>query len=187
MNFTKTQNFKFMHIIIGVLTAVAGLFWAITALQNSGAIESLNPFLWYRRAQWRKKLEKKPMYSLTEPIDVAGLLIVGIAKLEGEFSKELKQEILNIFEKDFHMSSSDAQSLFKSSSFLMKEDAITNKDIENIFERSRLKFSQDQVASMLSIMKNISSFDNEISTEQKKIIETTDEYFLRLHSKNKKW
>ena len=44
-----------MHIVIGILTAVAGLFWAISALQNSGAIDSLNPFLWRRRARSGEK------------------------------------------------------------------------------------------------------------------------------------
>ena len=45
-----------MHIVLGVLSAVAGLIWAIVALQRSGFDPaSLNPFLWYRRSQWRKK------------------------------------------------------------------------------------------------------------------------------------
>ncbi len=176
-----------MHILIGILTAIAGLFWAITALQNSGAIDSLNPFLWHRRAQWRKKLAKKPIYALSEPIDVAGLLIVAMAKMEGEFSKEQKQQILNIFETEFHLNTSEAQHLFKSSSFLMKDDEITAKDINKVFERSKLKFSKEQVDSMLSIMQQVSRIDSETSSEQRNLIDTTANYFQSLDNKNKKW
>ena len=35
-----------MHIVIAVITAIAGLFWALNALQRSGfQFSSLNPFL----------------------------------------------------------------------------------------------------------------------------------------------
>lgn len=39
-----------MHIIIGVITAIAGLLWALNRLNESGFnLNSLNPFLWARR------------------------------------------------------------------------------------------------------------------------------------------
>lgn len=175
-----------MHIIIGVLTAIAGLFYAITALKNSGAIDSLNPFLWYRRAQWRKKFANKPIYALSEPIDVAGLLIVGVAKLEGELSKEQKQEILQVFENEFHLSDTEARHLFKSSSFHLKDVDITPKDIDNIFERSQSKFSAQQASSMISMMQRISKVDSEINVEQKRLVAETERYFQSLGNQ-KSW
>ena len=53
-----------VHIVIGVLSAVAGLIWAMVALQRSGLdLNALNPFLWHRRSQWKKKYGENP-YSM---------------------------------------------------------------------------------------------------------------------------
>ena len=39
-----------MHILIGLITAIAGLFWALNSLQRSEFNFGLsNPFLWSRR------------------------------------------------------------------------------------------------------------------------------------------
>lgn len=175
-----------MHIIIGLLTAVAGLFYALTKLQNSGAIDALNPFLWYRRAQWSKKLNTKPIYTLSEPVDVAGLLIVAIAKLEGDLSREQKNEILMIFEKEFHLNKRDSQYLFNSSLFLIKDEMLSSKDISNIFEKSKSKFTSVQIDSLLSLMLQVSKIDSETNIEQKKIIDTSLSYFQVLNN-NQKW
>ena len=168
-----------MHIIIGILTAVAGLFWAITALQNSGAIDSLNPFLWRRRAQWRKKIAKKPIYALSAPVDVAGLLIVAIAKIEGELTQEQKQKILTVFQSEFHLDENQARDLFKSSAFLLRDEDITPQDIDSIFERSKLNFTQGKVKSILLIMQQISEVDGNLSVEQKNIIEAIEACFQK--------
>lgn len=175
-----------MHIIIGLLTAVAGLFWAVTALQNSGAVDSLNPFLWYRRSQWKKKYSAKPIYSLASPIDVAGLLIVGIAKIEGQLSKDQKNAVLNVFKNQFHLNTNEAQQLFKSSSFLLRDEDITINDIDKIFERSQSAFSQEQVESTVSMMEEISNVDSAINAEQQKIIKAI-EHFFQAENSNEKW
>ncbi|MGR8935729.1 MAG: TerB family tellurite resistance protein [Gammaproteobacteria bacterium] len=176
-----------MHIIIGLLTAVAGLFFAVTALQNSGAIDALNPFLWYRRAQWRKKLATKPIYALDKPIDVAALLILGVAKCEGEISKEQKQEILRLFKNEFRLSDKEAQSLFRASAFLMKDEVSIAKNVDKILERSQSEFTPAQVDSMLAMMRRISSLDGAASEEQLATIQNTDNYFSVLHKKHKGW
>ena len=73
-----------MHVVIGVLTALAGLIWAVVALQKAGiTLSSFNPFLWQRRMAWKKNLGEKPLYALSDPMEVAAVLILGVAKCEG--------------------------------------------------------------------------------------------------------
>ena len=101
-----------MHIVISVITALGGLIWALIALQKSGFdVSVLNPFLWHRRSLWRKKYDTKPIYKLSEPVDVAALLLLGVAKCEGEISSEQKQKILSIFAHDLHLGADDANDL----------------------------------------------------------------------------
>ena len=65
-----------MHILIGILTAIAGLVWALYRLQNSGVnLNSFNPFFWFRRRKWEKNLHGKQLHRLDKPIDVAAALV----------------------------------------------------------------------------------------------------------------
>jgi len=42
-----------VHIIIGVITAIATLVFALNRLQDSGVnLNSFNPFFWARRRAW---------------------------------------------------------------------------------------------------------------------------------------
>lgn len=55
-----------MHIVIGVISALAGLCWALIALQRSGLdLNELNPFLWARRRKWRMLYGTRPIFNLT--------------------------------------------------------------------------------------------------------------------------
>ena len=56
-------------------------------VQKSGFdINSSNLLLWYRRYQRRKKYHAKPIFKLSETLDAATLLLLGVAKCEGEMS-----------------------------------------------------------------------------------------------------
>ncbi|MEX2962926.1 hypothetical protein [Microbulbifer sp. TYP-18] len=70
-----------MHILIGIITAIAGLVWALNSLQNSGVnLNAFNPFMWLRRRKWEKSLGTKPMHALTDSMEVAALLVVAVAR-----------------------------------------------------------------------------------------------------------
>ena len=91
-----------MHILIGLITAVAGLIWALHSLQNAGVnLNAFNPFTWMRRRKWEKQLGIKPMHALTSSMDAAALLVVAVAKEHGDITRESKLEILSLFEKEF--------------------------------------------------------------------------------------
>jgi len=87
-----------MHIIIALLGAIAGVLWAFTALSRTGfSFDSLNPFAWYRRHKWLKQLGESPAYLLERPMEIAGLLSVATARMEGELTRDMKTEIISTF------------------------------------------------------------------------------------------
>lgn len=87
-----------MHIIIGVLTAIAGLVWALHSLQNSGVdLNSFNPFTWARRRKWEKLYGAKPLYNLVKPMEAAASLIVGTLAQEGIISSDQKMQVISLF------------------------------------------------------------------------------------------
>src|SRR5918999_4509931 len=98
-----------MHVIIAVITALAGLLWAMNALQRSGfQLSSLNPFLAWRRWQWRKTYGGRPIYKLDRPMDVAAVLLLGVAKADGEITSDQKREPLAPYQGEVSISRDQA-------------------------------------------------------------------------------
>ena len=167
-----------MHIVIAVITALAGLLWALHALQRSGfQLSSLNPFLAYRRWQWRKTYGGRPIYKLDRPMDVAAVLLLGIAKADGEITSDQKRELLALYQSEFAISRDEASDLLLASSHLIRDEIYLVDNLDKVLERSAERFEPDAVASLLSMMRKIAALDGSINAEQQKLIDATERYF----------
>jgi uncharacterized tellurite resistance protein B-like protein len=167
-----------MHIVIAVITALAGLLWALNALQRSGfQFSSLNPFLAYRRWQWRKTYGGRPIFKLERPMDVAAVLLLGIAKADGEITSDQKRELLALFQSEFSISRDEASDLLLASSHLIRDEIYLVDNLDKILERSAQRFEPDAVSSLLAMMRKIAALDGSINTEQHKLIDATERYF----------
>ncbi len=177
-----------MHIVIGVITAVAGLIWAFVALQRGGVdLNALNPFLWHRRAQWRKRYGGKPIYPLSQPMDAAALLLLGVAKCEGEVSAEQKKELRSIFQHEFHLDGSEADDLLLASAYLIREEIYLVDKLPKILERSARSFTTEQIESLLSLMRRVGNLEGPPNEEQEKLIAATAKYFSATTKSPGKW
>lgn len=177
-----------MHVVIGVLTALAGLIWAIVALQKAGVtISSFNPFLWQRRMAWKKSLGEKPLNTLGDPMNVAAVLILGVARCEGEISAEQKRAIQGIFETDFRLGHDAAADLLLASSHLIRNEIYLVDNLDAILKNSQSKFKARQVESMLSLMHRTGELEGELNEEQKKLISATERYFGRASQTQDAW
>ena len=163
-----------MHVLIGAITAIASLIWALVALQRSGFnLDSLNPFLMIRRAHWRKKYGLKPLHNLDDPMDVAAVLILATAKCEGEVTSEQRAQIMRIFTNVFKLNPKDASALMVSTSFLLREEMYIVNDLENILDKSKSKFTDAQADSVLSLMQQVASLAGSPNSEQNELIAAT--------------
>lgn len=151
-----------MHILISLITAVAGLIWALNRLQNSGVnLNAFNPFAWYRRNQWLKKASQKPLYNLSDSVDVASVLIFGMAKLTGEITREQKQEIIEIYSKTFNLSEKEASDIYTHSSFLLRDEFDLIRSVKKIIEGSKEAFTDVQIESLMGILDTVSKMERE--------------------------
>lgn len=167
-----------MHIIIGIITALATLAWAIRTLQQSGlTIDSINPFAWYRRTQWKKRYGTKPLYTLENSMDAAAVLIVGIAQLDGDVSREQKRAITTLFENEFELSPDKAQALLSSSTFLLNNEHDLVKHASQVITPSKASFSDRQINSLLQWMEDIASLDTPMNTAQNQLIQAVKRVF----------
>ncbi len=177
-----------MHSVIGIMTALAGLTWAFVALQRAGVdLNSLNPFLWHRRSQWKKKYGDKPLYTLDNPMEVAAVLLLGTAKCEGEISVEQKQDILAIFDQEFHLGRDGAADLLLASSHLLRNEVYLFGNLDKILAKSAAAFTSDKVNSLLALMQRVAAIEGAANAQQNKLIAGTRSYFDQLGAWCDKW
>jgi len=176
-------------MIIAIISALAGLIWALTALQRSGLdLGSLNPFLAWRRWQWRQTYGNKPLYKLDRPIDAAAVLVVGMAKADGEISSQQKQAVLELFETEFDMSRDTASELLLSSSYLIRDELSLIERVDKILEPSALRFEREAVESLLGMMRRIATHDSPMNSEQQRLLDATERYFAaRVQQSKRRW
>lgn len=177
-----------MHIVIAVITALAGLLWALNSLMNSGFhLSSLNPFAAYRRWQWRRTYGAKPIYRLERPMDVAAVLLLGIAKADGDITSDQKRELQAIFQTEFDISRDEAADLLLASSHLIRDEIYIVDHLDKILEISAPRFEAENVSSLLRLMRRVAALDGSINGEQQKLIDATERYFAARKVPSGKW
>ena len=175
-------------MIIAAITALAGLLWALSSLQRSGfQFSSLNPFLAYRRWQWRKTYGGKPIYKLDRPMDVAAVLLLGVAKADGDITSDQKRELQSLFQSEFELSRDQAADLLLASSHLIRDEIYIVDHLDKILERSVERFEAGASASLLGMMRKIALLDGSINSEQQKLIDATERYFAARQKAVGKW
>jgi len=158
---------KEMHILLGLITAIGGVVWALYRLQNSGVdLNSFNPFHWARRRSWEKKLGTKEIHRLQDPIEAAALLTVAMATLEGEITREQKNEIIALFVQEFGVTKNTAAGYYTSSSHMLKDVMNMSAEVKNILRPTKSDFKQNHVDTLVDMLSKISTAEGAANTEQ---------------------
>ena len=77
MDDNLTEKESCMHIVIGLLTTLAGLVWALHALQNAGFdLNSLSPFYYARRRKWQNTYGARPILNIDEPMTLGAVMVI---------------------------------------------------------------------------------------------------------------
>jgi hypothetical protein len=120
-------------------------------------------------------------------MEVAAVLILGVAKCEGEISAEQKRNIQDIYETDFKLGRDEAADLLLASSHLIRNEIYLVDNLDKILRKSQLQFKARQVESLLSMMRRTGELEGELNEEQKKIISATERYFGRASQTQHAW
>lgn len=173
-----------MHIIIGVITALAGLVWALYRLQNSGVdLNSFNPFYWLRRRKWEKQLGIKTIHQLDNPLDAAALLITAVATFETSVTRDLRNEVAALFETEFHMSHAKAVELFSACLHMLREAGSLEAEVRPIMAPTKAKLNAQQINSLLTMLNKAAGFEATAAAAKDRIIKAVEKE-LEPQSKN---
>lgn len=160
-----------MHIIIGVITALGGLIWAMVALQNAGVnLNSFNPYFWLRRHRWQKLYGTQPIYNLDSALDMAAALVVGVVKQEGDISREQKAELISLFQADFNLPRQRAVELFGASVHLLKDVIDFEDTVSRMMPRCKQKFTLDQATSLRELLLKAVRIEGDPNEKQSRLV-----------------
>ncbi len=158
-----------MHIVLGLIGSIITILYLLDRLGVD--IGWLNPRYWRHRRAWAKKYEGDPIYSIEDPIQVAAVLIVGVAKLEGDLSAEQKLVILGQFEEKFSLDARAASDLLGSAAHLLGAPQIIGTQLDGLSNRNINTFKPDQAQSIIGMIEQIAAAEGTMSIAQREFVD----------------
>ncbi len=177
-----------MHIILGLLGTIVTILILFKRLSDAGIdIGWLNPFAWRRRRAWRNKYEGNPIFSMSEPLEVAALLATTTAKIDGDLSLQEKTILLELFQSEFHKTEKEASDLLMSSIYLFGDgqDAISKP--EKILRHSLESFTHEKARSVMSLLAAIANIDDKNRESKDVFIAKVDATFNSHFKSDTQW
>lgn len=177
-----------MHILIGILSAAAGLVWALYRLHEAGVdLNAFNPFTWMRRKRWEKQFGTKPMHALTESMAAAALLVVAVAKEKGEITRDTKLEILSLFEKEFGIQQNKALDMFSDSTYMLQDVLDMAAEVRLVLMPSKNQFQESHISKLLTMLTDVANKEGEATPAQLAIIQAVKEALDVKKEKPENW
>jgi len=177
-----------MHIILGILGAIVTILVLIRRLSDAGIdITWLNPFAWKRRRDWRKKYEGTAVFSLEKPLDVAAMLAVALAKIDGAISKEEKSTLLALFQSEFGKTEKEASDLLMSSIYIFGDGEEALKKPGKVIQRSLEQFTEEQAESVMTLLDTVRKIDPANASQKEKFVNDVDAVFSGKFGVKTKW
>lgn len=158
-----------MHIIVTVLGAVLTALYILERLGIDVGV--INPWSWRRRRAWSKRYHGDPVYSVEDPMEVAALLIIGSAKLDGDVTAEQKREALAQFQATFSLTEKESAELYGAAAHLLGAHQVIETQLQGVMAKNKDRFTAEQGASVIEIAGKVAAAAGELSERQQTFLD----------------
>jgi hypothetical protein len=110
-------------------------------------------------------------------MDVAAVLLLGIAKADGDITSDQKRELLAMFQGEFNISRDEASDLLLASSYLIRDEIYLVDHLDKILARNAPRFEPEVVTFLLAMMRRVAILGGSVDSEQQKLIDSTERFF----------
>jgi uncharacterized tellurite resistance protein B-like protein len=177
-----------MPAILGFLGTIVTILWLLYRLAEMGIdLGGLNPFLWRRRRKWKKHYEANPIFKIDSPLEATALLITATAKADGDMSSEEKKSIIEIFEKEFHLSQKDAAALLISSSHLLGKGNEIRDNLKAVLAPSLANFTASQASSAIQLLEKVARVESAAGELKQRIVKNATAILNQVSTPKSKW
>ncbi|HNP35978.1 MAG TPA: hypothetical protein PKK10_09005 [Woeseiaceae bacterium] len=156
-----------MHILIGLLGTIVSLLYLLDRVGID--LGWINPWSWRRRRNWRNQFQGDPIYAIEDPVQIAALFVVGVARLDGDLSAEQKKATLGLFEEKFSLDARGASQLYAASVHLLAAPQLLESQLEGLAKRAAPTFSTEQAESLGEMIDTIVAMDGDPSDAQRRV------------------
>ena len=174
-----------MHILLGLLGSIVTILYILDRVGID--LGELNPFYWYRRRAFAKKYGADPVFSIEDPLHIASLLVIGVAKLYGDLTAAQKAIAQEQFEANFSMDSRTASELFGSAAHLLAAPQLLDSQLTKLAHKNSGRFSKEQVDSLIDMMAKVAAADGELSSTQEAFISDIRSTFVQQEQTQGTW
>ena len=172
-----------MHIILGFLTSVITILYLLDRLGVD--LGGLNPFAWARRRRFRNRYEGDPIYAVEDPMEIAALIVAGMARIDGDMTAEQKHGIERAFMSTFSLTEKDAHQLLLSSTHLLGAPQVIHTQLEGLLKRTGDTFTRVQAESILEMVGEL--YEEPLSDDQRALKMTIREKLPVHDGPNTEW
>ena len=113
-------------------------------------------------------------------MEAAALLAVAMAMLEGEITREQKNEIISLFVKEFGIAQETASDYYSSSSHMLKDVMSISAEVKNVLKPTKSDFKQNHVDTLVIMLSKISTAEGPANTEQELLLQAVTREFQKV-------
>lgn len=174
-----------MHVVIGILTGLISILYLLDRMGID--LGGLNPFYWRRRRAWAKKYQGDPIYSIEDPVHLAAVFIVGVAKLDGDLTSDSKKAALKLFREKFSLDTGGASELLGSAAHLLGSPQVIDTQLAGLMDKNRERFTKEQAESMIQMAIDVSSAGGSLGAKQRECIAKMQEQLVPADKTSTSW
>lgn len=105
-----------------------------------------------------------------------------MALIDGAVSRETKELVIDLFQKEFGISEQQSLDLYNVSSHLLKDTDNLSAEVKMILAPSINTFSESNQQQLMSMLNEVAKVEGGISNNQKNLLEAIAKQFNRIQS-----
>jgi uncharacterized tellurite resistance protein B-like protein len=165
-----------MHILVGLLVAAAGAFWAFryftdAAHQGREAIRDVRGL--YRSGRWSKRVDKRLIEHLEDPREAAAILLYQIASYDGAITERQRSAMVSEMRRAFSCDEETAEGLFAFARMAIGEINDASNSLKKILKPIEGACTADEKRELVDILLRVSEVEGATSDTQHRLIGET--------------
>lgn len=150
-----------MHFLLAVIGFVVTVAILLKRLADAGiTLGGLNPFPSPSTKTPRTALVDPRIYELKNPLQAAGVMLVGVAKVSGDLSDATRTCLLGIIRREFSQTEEEALAFLQVSEAVVGDGTPLKEDMAEVLRPVLPQMTLEQRDSLLEMMEEVAASDD---------------------------
>jgi len=176
-----------MHIlmaILGVIGVVSVVLYRLSYTYSAGKELAEDSKALWRRTKWKLKRRHDLLDTLTDPREVATVLMVETAKLGGEMTVSQKAKIAQLMRRHFEIDDAEADDMMVAAAFKTRDVADVENVLVRILKPVRERLTDKEKLDLVQMMHEVAKADGKLDPYQDRFIGVVKDKLVGPTSRN---